>query len=720
MNQEQTVSEPQSNLLHQLRGLLHAHHKMVSMDDLQRMIQQYDQDGTLDEHTIEWIAGELGFRLEIKRCGWDHLRNQTFPILLMLTNGNALTLAAMEGDHLVSVAVDESGNQRSVRYEAAEIAKQFARRIVTLIPDAEVLTQPDSIGLKGLIAKRTIFRMGLEVVFASFLISSFQLALPLFTMNVYDKVVPNAATETLFVLFSGICLVLLFDFVFRLARAKILEGISARVGEVLETQLLRKVIGAKVKSNDLGSNTDMFHEIQNFRAGFFSRTIIELVEFPAFFLFVGVIYYISPVIAIIPVAVGGVILLVHALHQFPLLRLGSKLFSYRKQRESFLIETLQGREGIKLANGFGRIFYAWRNKVHEGVSLNHRSQLWSANLSNITPVLVQSVSVLVILVGAQQIFDKQLSMGALIACSILSGRAILPLINFFGASVRLIAAWPMLKSWKAQLRIVSDYDDTGTLVSKGRKAGSILARDVQFSYAEAGRANIRDLNLDIKPNEKVVIVGRSGAGKSTLLRLLSGLEAPTEGEVYLDHYKMQDLHAFERYRQIGFMPQNPDFFDGTVRDNIDFGSVSQSESKLEEILEEFGLDRLLLDEVSGGGLAFQVGERGRRLSGGQRQIVALMRTLINDSSVYLLDEPTSGMDSILEQRVIDYLRKRFENRTAIFVSHRPSIFALADRMIVMEKGKIILDGPRDEVASRCFSSKPATMQSPKTWGDKAI
>ena len=691
-----------TNFLESAHCLFASHHYSISTDEIYHMAQKPEGGESFEIQDVISVAAQLGFKTDLQSCTWERLKEISLPALLFLNNGSAITLLAFEENESILSELDNDEKITHKRVALSELQTQFANQVLTLEPNVEVLTLPDTTGLSALIDKK-LLRTLFEVLVATSVISLFQLALPLFSMNVYDKVVPNAATETLWVLASGICIIFVLDYIFRISRQHLLENLSARIGESIDVQLLRKILGQnRAFSSGVGVNTEMFHEMQNFRAAFFGKMIVELIEAPFVLLFLFVIYLISPILVLVPIAVGFGIFVLNVIHHYPIVSLGKKNYTLRKERESFLIETLQGKENIKIANAFAKFLYRWSTQVKKGILITRKSQMWNGSLGHATPLLVQSVSVLVIIVGAFQIFEKQLSLGGLIACSILSARAILPMVNFGNAVVRFYTAMPMLKQWRQTLRQSSDYDTVGSMVSKGKYTGNILIKDVDFNYSGNSQNSLKKINLHIRPGEHVIIAGRSGAGKSTLLRLLANLEKTEQGNIYLDNYNIADLHPFELHRQVSLMTQSPAFFSGTVHSNIDLGTRAQKESYLSEMLTHFGLDQLLLDEISGGGLAFEIGEQGSRLSGGQRQMVALLRALAYDHAVYLLDEPTAGMDSILEARVIDYLRKRMKNQTMIIVSHRPDLFALADRMIILEKGQIVADGPRDEILKKAF------------------
>ena len=439
---------------------------------------------------------------------------------------------------------------------------------------------------------------------------------------------------------------------------------------------------------------------------FFAKTFVELIELPFFFIFFAVIYGISPEIAMIPLYASLGIIVINLLHHFPLKKLGSELFVANKKRQSFLVQLLSGKETLRLDNGFSKFTNIWQAKIRYALGLSRSTQIWNNSMATTLPILVQAVSVTVVLVGAYQHFSGKLSVGGLIACTILSGRAILPILNFSSALTKLLSSRHMLKSWKNILTHQTDYDLTNNVTLNNDFKGDLLVKDLHFKYNESGGWALENINLTLKRGERLAIVGPSGAGKSTFVRVLCQIEKAERGSVLMDGFSLKDLHPFELYRNINYMPQNPSFFSGTIYENIRLNSQSFNSHRLQEMVQFFGFNNLNSNESIESGLSFQVGEGGQALSGGQKQLIALMRCLCTDSVIYILDEPTSGMDGELEKKVIEYIDKLMQDKTLIIITHRPSLLTLVNNLLILNQGKIVERGPKELMTQKYFGSTP--------------
>ena len=702
-----------NNLLEQFCCLLQAQHHAIDFKSLQALTAT----PSVNLNDLEQMASQLHFRANIIKQPWNKLLlTESLPLLLQCKNGQATTLLHIENNQAIVAELTSTGTSKQRFHSLENLEQEYAGIAFSIEPIIDVLAKSGESHLFSEFTKKEFVWRLFEIFLASSIIGVFQLALPLFTMNVYDKVIPHAAEDTLWVLASGIVLVFIMEYALRSTRLHILESLSQRIAKAMDLQLFRKLMGQPRQIEEsIGVNTELFQEMQGFRQSFFSKILVDLIELPVIFLFLFVIYLISPALTFIPIMTGIVAVIVHFIHYIPITKLGGELFVYRRQRENFLIETLQGNESIQLSNAFARFIKFWQAQLSHGMNLARKSQLWNGNLSNITPIMVQSVSVLVIFFGAFQIFGGQLSVGGLIAVSILSARSILPILNCSSALVRLYSSMPMIRQWRKTLKKSGIYDDTLSLANSSKKTGLLQFKAVSFSYAGSSRNHVENISFTITPGEHIAVIGRSGAGKSTLLRLAAGLETPQQGHILLESYNLKDLHTLEQHNHISFMPQNPSFFAGTLRDNINLNKHPDGDIFLQNIIKDLEIADLM-DNVSDSGLGFNVGDRGNRLSGGQKQLVALMRALIGNHSIYLLDEPTSGIDSGLELQIINYLKEKLRSKTLILVTHRSSLFALVDRMIVFEGGKIVADGPKEEILQQFYKTQ-APMNN-GAWSDR--
>ncbi len=534
-----------------------------------------------------------------------------------------------------------------------------------------------------------------EIGILTLFINIFALALPLFSMSVYDRVVPNNATETLFVLAIGVVIILLFDVFFKIVRNYIIEKVGKELGVYLEEELLKRVLSIQSQYDNMlvGTKANLFRELALIKDFFATKSIVQVIDFPFFFLAVAVIFIISPMIALVPILIAILVLIFNFAMQVPISNLSKKNIENIQAKHSFLVETIQGSEIIKLSNARSTKLFNWRNIIAVTDSITHKIQSLNVFSMNLSQTVIQFVTLLVIIVGVFEIANKNLSVGGLIAVTILSSRAMVPVIQVSMMAIKL-------KEIKESLNNINDFwhlpleNDKNIEIGLGEIKGNIEFKNVDFYYKNSKYPSLENCNIKIKEGERVGIIGQTGAGKSTFLRILTGLDSPTKGSVYLDGHEISTIHPIEIRQNIGVMPQDPFLFSGTLKENIEL-STPISKEKLMELIKITGLEDLVKKSGQGDGL--QVGERGCNLSVGQRHLVALARALLNNPPILILDEPTTGLDVGLEKTLISHMKQVLENKTLIVITHRFAALDLVDRIIVLNQGKVVADGPKNLV-----------------------
>ena len=534
-----------------------------------------------------------------------------------------------------------------------------------------------------------------EIGILTLFINIFALALPLFSMSVYDRVVPNNATETLFVLAIGVVIILLFDVFFKSVRNYIIEKVGKELGVYLEEELLKRVLSIQSQYDNMlvGTKANLFRELALIKDFFATKSIVQVIDFPFFFLAVAVIFIISPMIALVPILIAILVLIFNFAMQVPISNLSKKNIENIQAKHSFLVETIQGSEIIKLSNARSTKLFNWRNIIAVTDSITHKIQSLNVFSMNLSQTVIQFVTLLVIIVGVFEIANKNLSVGGLIAVTILSSRAMVPVIQVSMMAIKL-------KEIKESLNNINDFffffleNDKNIEIGLGEIKGNIEFKNVDFYYKNSKYPSLENCNIKIKEGERVGIIGQTGAGKSTFLRILTGLDSPTKGSVYLDGHEISTIHPIEIRQNIGVMPQDPFLFSGTLKENIEL-STPISKEKLMELIKITGLEDLVKKSGQGDGL--QVGERGCNLSVGQRHLVALARALLNNPPILLLDEPTTGLDVGLEKTLITHMKEILNNKTLIVITHRFAALDLVDRVIVLNQGRVVADGPKNAV-----------------------
>lgn len=543
-------------------------------------------------------------------------------------------------------------------------------------------------------AKDDIKRIAIITVF----INLFVILVPLYTMNVYNRVIPNFAEETLVVLTIGVILIFMFDLLFKTVRIYILESMGRKIGTILEEEVLKRVLLLQSSHDHLlaGSKANLFKEIALVRDFFMSKSISYALDAPFVLLTLIVIFIISPAVAVVTFVCGAMIVGVNIAFQVPIFTTGRKLFKDGQVKHNYLFESIKGIETIKLTNATTKRLFKWRQLVSFYNFMNLKMQMYSNLSVNISYVILQLATVLTLVVGVYQIQEKNLTIGALVALGILVGRAMAPIVNISS----LLSKY---KEFKESLDSLNKFWHTPLETHKpieiGLKKldGDIEFNNVSFSYAGSKQPSLVNANFRIKPGEKVGFIGKTGAGKSTILRLLTGLDTPQSGTIFIDGHEINTVHPVELRHNIGIMPQEPFLFAGTLKENIEIGK-NIGKDALIKLLAMTGLEDLI--KRSGEGENFQVGEGGSRLSVGQRHLVGLARALVNDPQILILDEPTTGMDVGLEREMVEHLKPVAANKTLIVITHRFAALDLVDRVIVVNNGMIVADGPKEKILAQ--------------------
>ena len=547
----------------------------------------------------------------------------------------------------------------------------------------------------GVIAEsRPLYR---DVLLAALLANTFALGMPLFVMNVYDRVVPNHAFETLWVLALGLMIMLISDLVLRTMRGRFVDLASSRADVKLSAFIMERVLGMRmeqrpVSAGSFASNLRAFESVRDFIG---SATVVAFIDLPFALIFMVVIGWISWFM-LIPLVIGAAVMVLYALIvQGRMHELAETTYRAGAQRNATLIEGLVGFETLKALAAEAPIQRKWEKSAALLARVGAQLRLLSSTASNTSAFVQQFINLVIVIIGVYLISERELTMGGLIACTMLASRAMAPVGQVAGLLVQYHTAATALTSLNEMMaREVERPADT-TFISRGRLKGEVEFRDVSFTYPGQSAPSLRNLSFRIKPGEKVAILGRIGSGKTTLEKLILGLYQPTEGAVLVDGIDLRQLDPAELRRQIGYVQQDVMLFYGSLRENITLGAPLADDAAIVKAAEIGGILSLVNQHPKG--FDMLVGERGESLSGGQRQGVAIARAVINDPPIMLLDEPTSSMDFSSEDDIKRRLTEFSKDKTVILISHRTSLLDLAERIIVMDGGRVMADGPKEQV-----------------------
>lgn len=651
---------------------------------------------------FERAASRAGMASRVLRRSPGAIDSALLPAIVLLEDDKACLLLGWSEDGSSARVVFPELNDAEFQLDADELEQRASGDAIICRPRFRFDARTPRTGTSdrghwfwsALWENAPIYR---DVLLAAFFINVFALALPLFTMNVYDRVVPNYAVETLWMLAAGVIVILLADITLRTMRGYFLDLASKRVDIKLSGRILERVLGMRLehRAPSVGSyavNLRSFETVRDFIA---SATVATLIDVPFAVLFMAVIAWIAwPVL--IPIAIGLVVVLVYAMIlQGKLRDLTETTFRAGAQRNSTLIESLVGLDSIKAMGAESVMQRKWEDATaflsNTGVQLR---MLTNSNI-NLNQWATQMVTMFVIVTGVYLISAGELSMGGLIACTMLAGRIMAPISQVAGLLTQYHNAEIALKSLDEVMKTPGERPEGAQFLSREMFHGDIEFKNVSFSYPGAAMPSLEKVSFRIRPGEHVAILGRVGSGKSTLQKLTMGLYQPTDGAIMIDGIDLRQLDPTELRTRIGYVPQDVTLFYGSLRDNLTLAHSGVGDSALIRAAEIANLGDFINRHPEG--FDMMIGERGDSLSGGQRKCVALARALVNDPPILLMDEPTGSMDHSTESAVRAQLEDTIKGRTWIVVTHRNSLLSMVDRIIVVDSGRVVADGPRDKV-----------------------
>lgn len=546
-------------------------------------------------------------------------------------------------------------------------------------------------------ALKSCWRLYRDVLLASFFINLFVLAQPLFVMNVYDRVVPNNAVETLWAMAIGVVIVYVFDQVLKILRTYLTESAAKRVDVVLSGKLFAKVLGIKMHAwpNSTGAFVTRLHDFDMLRNFVTSTTILTLVDLPFLLLFVVLIAFLGGWLAILPVLAFPLALAIGYIAHCRLRPVVEQAMAAGAKKNAILVESMVGVETIKAMGAEGKWQRTWESSVGQAAQWGLKSRILSNNAVQAVQFIQQFTAVAMVVWGVYMITELELTMGGLIACMMLNGRAVAALGQVTNLLVSYDHARNAMVSLDEIVALPCEREMDKRYLHRPVIKGDIHFNGVTFAYPEQQVPALKQLNLTLSAGEKVAIIGKVGSGKSTLAKMLVGLYQPTDGSVLLDGLDLQQLDPADVRNNVGYLGQDSQLFFGTVRDNIIFGRKGITDVQVIQAAARAGV----LDLINGHPQGFEmlVGERGENLSGGQRAAIFLARIFLRQPQILLLDEPTAAMDQASEDQLQQQITHEFADKTVIVVTHKPSMLKLADRLVVLDKGAVVADGPKEVV-----------------------
>ena len=670
-------------------------------------------DGQMTPELFIRAAERAGIAARLIRRRINALSRISLPCVLLLNDRRSCVLTDMHKGGVAEIIMPEMGSG-SQRVPLSELAKDYAGYALFARPEFQFdsrATDNQVRDPKGWFWG-TLFRNWKiygEVVIAAIMVNCFAIATPLFTMNVYDRVVPNFAEETLWVLATGAGVVFLFDFLLKWLRAMLVDKAGKIADTRIAARLFEQVLGMKMADRPLsaGALASNLREFDSLRDFFTSSTLTILVDLPFIFMFCFIISLVGGKVAIVPLAAIPIVIIVGMLMQIPMRRIMAKTSKEASQKHAILVEAITGIETIKATAAEGRLQRNWENFSSLTAQSGASAQRWSALAMNFSATASQVVNILVVVYGVYLIQAGELSVGGLVAATMLSGRVMGPLASIAGILMRLNQARASLQGLDNLMKTPVERPEGKVFVHRPNFRGHIEFKNVTFSYPNQKTPALNDVSFNIDAGERVGIIGRIGCGKSTLWKLIMGLYEPEEGSIMVDGTDVRQIDPADLRRSVGCVPQDVYLFFGSVKDNIAFSAPYADDAMILRASKLAGVEEFVSKNPAG--YDMEVGERGQALSGGQRQSIAVARALLLDPPILIMDEPTSSMDNTSESRFKARMEKVFEHeKTLLLITHRGSMLSLVDRLIVMDGGKIVADGGKEQVIDALTSGRIQT------------
>lgn len=650
-------------------------------------------------------ADRIGLAANKVKKRLDQVDSMTLPAVLLLKDRKACVLLSVPKDGKVEVATPDTMDG-SHTLPVAQLAELYTGQMLVVRPKIRLDTRSSDITDAS---PRNWFWSAVmrytpvyfEVIVAALLVNFFTIATSLFSMQVYDRVVPNKAEDTLLMLAAGVLLVFGFDFILRTLRAYFLDVAGKSLDRKVSSALFQQILSIRMSAGpqSAGAFASNIQQYETLRDFFTSATLSAIIDLPFVIIFLVIIFVIAGDVAIVPAILIPIVIVVSILVQFPMKKAVERSYRESAQKHATLVEAINGLDMIKATSAEGQLQRDWDGYVAASAESAKTSRFWSTIAVNFVMMSSNLAFAGVILVACYKIFNHDpasniapLTTGAMVAASMLTSRAMAPLGQIAGLIVRFHQSWTSLQGLNRMMALPIERPVGKVFLRRPVIEGAIEFRNVVFKYPNAQVSALEGISFRIQPGERVGIVGRIGSGKTTIERLILGLFEPSDGAVLVDGVDIRQLDPTDLRQSIGCVLQDPHLFFGSVKDNITLGAPYVDEESVIRAATLAGVDQFVRQHPSG--YDMPVGENGRYLSGGQRQSVAVARAMLLNPPILLLDEPTSSMDNSTENAFKARLGEIAHGKTMVLVTHRNSMLTLVDRLIVLDRGKVVADGPK--------------------------
>jgi ATP-binding cassette subfamily C protein LapB len=653
-------------------------------------------------------AKRAGLKSKIIRRNLSNISPLLLPAIIVLKNRDACILEDISDDGTKMKIIMPEAGESETWVDVDKLSKQYIGFAFLLKKEYEYHNYKKVVSYSDPSSNTNDFwetikisaKLYQHVILASLLINLFILATPLFTMSVYDRVVPNNATETLWTFTIGIVVVYMLDMILKFTRTYYLELAAKKSDIILSSIIYEKIMDLKmsVRPKSVGSFSENIKDFDSIRSFLTSATLTAVIDLPFIIIFLIVIGYIGGWIVLVPILSITVILTYSLIVRKPLQRSIEESHQMSAEKNALLVETLSSAETIKTMGINSYLQYKWEEIIGEVASKALKSRILSASIPSVTAFLSQMNTVFIVVVGVYMIKESTLTMGGLIAGVILGSRAIAPM----GQLVALLANFEQTKVSYTTLREILglpvDRPAEKEFVQREIIKGTIEFKNVSFTYPDEDKPAIENVTFTINSGESVGLIGKVGSGKTTIEKLILGIYEPTEGTILIDGIDLHQIDPATLRKNISYVPQDTVLFRGSVKENIIYKAPYVSDESIVEASELSCASEFINSHPKGYDMT--IGERGASLSGGQRQSIAIARAFVVDSPIVLLDEPTSSMDNNTETKIKRNIKDKCKEKTTILITHRYSLLDMVDRLMVFDKGRLVLDDTRETVINK--------------------
>lgn len=680
-------------------------------------------DGRLTVALYQRAALRAGFEVEPVKRAISEIPALVLPAVLIMRDGTTRIMIEAHKDPRQVVVIDPSSDpqagRRPLGREAADyLGYTFLARPVAVAGAHDATAANVAPGHWFWSVVKQFWPNYVHVASAALLINILALAAPLFIMNVYDRVVPNGAIASLIALSIGLLIAIVFDFVLRTVRSRIIDLTGKKLDAVLASNIFEHALAVKMdkRPGSVGVLANQVRDFDAVREFITSGSVVSATDLIFAVLFVFVLFLIAGPLAWIPLVILPIMIVLGLLIQRPLDRAMKRLQSESAARHGVLVESLSGIETVRATGAEARMQTAWERSVAAAARTGEAVHFWASLALNSANTAQQVTTLMMVIVGVFLIIDGKLSVGALVAATMLAGRILAPIAGIAAVITRASQSMTALRAIDTVMGLARERPPGRNFVARRVDQGSVTFDNVTFKYPNGQENALEKVTFKIAPGERVGIIGRVGSGKTTVGRVLVGFYEPQEGHVLVDGVDIRQYDPADLRAGIGFVLQDTDLFLGKLRDNITLGRPSASDEEVLAAARLAGVESFMAGHPLG--YDMPIAEGGRSLSGGQKQAIGLARVLIRRPKILFLDEPTAHFDVRSEAEFLERLKSLAERDMTIIVStHRMSLLSLVDRLIIFEKGRLVADGPRDAVLAKLQAGQKSSAAQPA--GDRA-